>query len=294
MSTPSSGATARDSNPSSSDGRPQLAAPGDATDCHIHIYDERFPPPLAKPMHGTVADYRRMQSRLGLARVVIVQPRNYATDNAVTLDAIAQLGIDKARGIAVLRPNVSDAELKRLNDGGIRGIRFTTGDPKTAVVTPDMIEPLAARIAAYGWHVQLNMPIEHIVGYAGVLDRIPTQIVFDHMGKVPSLAHPAYRTIRSLIDKRKAWVKISGAYINSEAGPPDYPESVPLARAYVAAAPERCVWGSDWPHPGPKVKPDDAALFDLFGVWVPDAATRKRMLVDNPEGLYGFPGTATA
>jgi predicted TIM-barrel fold metal-dependent hydrolase len=118
--------------------------------------------------------------------------------------------------------------------GGIRGVRFTTGDPKTAVVTPDMIEPLAARIAAYGWHVQLNMPIEHIVGYAGVLDRIPTQIVFDHMGKVPSLDHPSYKTIRNLIDKRKAWVKISGAYINSEVGPPDYPVSgVGSARASV-------------------------------------------------------------
>jgi D-galactarolactone isomerase len=270
---------------------PMLKAPANATDCHIHIYDPRFQPPAEKPANGTVADYRLLQKRIGLARVVIVQPRNYATDNSVTLDAIKQLGINKARGVGVLRPTVSDAELNALDAGGIRGIRFTTGDPKTAVVSSDMIEPLAKRIAAFGWHVQLNMPIDEIVATADMLRRLPTQIVFDHMGKVPSPDHPAFGVIRSLLDQRKAWVKISGAYMYTKFGPPTYADATDVAQTYVKAAPERCVWGSDWPHPGPKVKPDDANLFDLLSVWAPDEAMRNRILVANPEALYGFPAS---
>src|SRR5215813_1373994 len=200
---------------------PRLKAPVNAADCHIHIYDPHFPPPADKPSNGAVPDYRLLQKRIGLSRVVIVTPRNYATDNAVTVDAIKQLGMDNARGVAVLRPTVTDAELKSLNEGGIRGIRFTTGDPRTAVVTVDMIEPLAQRIAALGWHVQLNMPVQQIADHANLLGRLPTQLVFDHMGKVPGLDHAAYGVIRGLIDKRRAWVKISGAYMY-QAGPPAY------------------------------------------------------------------------
>jgi len=267
---------------------PTLRAPAKATDCHIHIYDPRFAPPLDKPANGTVADYRLLQRRIGLARVVIVQPRNYGVDNSVTVDAIKQLGIAYARGVGVLRPTVTDAELKALHEGGIRGIRFTTGDPHTRVVSDDMIPALAARIADYGWHVQLNMPIDAIVANAAMLASLPTQMVFDHLGKVSDLSHPAYAVIRGLIDQGKAWVKISGAYMYKD-GPPNYADATAIARAYVKAAPERCVWGSDWPHPGPKVKPDDAVLFDLLSTWAPDEATRHRVLVTNPEQLYGFP-----
>ena len=263
---------------------PTLKAPLDATDCHIHIYDPRFPPPVAKPANGTVADYRLLQKRLGLSRVVIVQPRNYATDNSATLDAVRQFGIGRARGVGVVRPTVTDSELKRLHAGGIRGIRFTTGDPHTAVVSPGMIEPLARRIARMGWHVQLNMPVDQIVSYAPILREIPTQMVFDHLGKVPDTNHPAYRVIRDLIDRGKAWVKVSGAYMYK-----DYADATAIARSYVEAAPERCVWGSDWPHPGPAIKPDDAELFDLLLAWTPDEATRTRILTINPESLYGFP-----
>ena len=263
---------------------PKLSAPPNATDCHIHIYDPRFSPRVEKPTDATVADYRLLQKRIGVSRVVIVQPRNYATDNSATLDAIAQFGVDRARGVGVVRPTVTDAELKRLDAGGIRGIRFTTGDPHTAIVSPGMIEPLAKRIARYGWHVQLNMPVDQIVAYASILRSLPTQIVFDHLGKVPDLGHPAYHAIRDLIDQRKAWVKVSGAYMYRS-----YAEATAIARACVDAAPERCVWGSDWPHPGPAIKPDDAELFDLLSAWAPDDATRHRILVTNPQALYGFP-----
>ena len=284
--------TARHAVPNSSGtAPPALKAPAHSADCHIHIYDPRFAPPVDRVSNGAVPDYRLLQQRIGVSRVVIVQPRNYATDNSVTLDAIAQLGIANARGVAVIRPSVTDAELKTLDAGGVRGIRFTTGNPSTAVVSADMIEPLAGRIAALGWHVQLNMPAEQIVDNAALLGRLPTQIVFDHMGQPPlpaGIQHPSHRIIRDLIDRRRAWVKISGAYMNTQIGPPGYADAAPIAQAFVKAAPERCVWGSDWPHPGPKEKPDDAVLFDLLTVWAPDDATRRRILVSNPEQLYGF------
>ncbi|MEK7875490.1 MAG: amidohydrolase family protein, partial [Pseudomonadota bacterium] len=238
---------------------PKLKAPANAADCHIHIYDARFQSSTPAVPNGTVQDYRLLQQRIGLSRVVIVTPRNYGTDNSVTVDAIKQLGLQNARGVAVLRPTVTDAELKSLDGAGIRGIRFTVANPQTAVVSIDMIEPLAQRIAAYGWHVQLNMPADKIVENAAMLGRLPTQIVFDHMGQFPlpaGLAHPAYWVIRSLVDRNRAWVKISGAYLNTKIGPPTFADATVIAQAYVKTAPERLVWGTDWPHPSAPVRPD--------------------------------------
>ncbi|MDB5902017.1 MAG: amidohydrolase 2 [Betaproteobacteria bacterium] len=270
---------------------PKLVAPANAADCHIHIYDPRYAPPVARPTNATVADYRLFQRRIGVSRVVIVTPRNYGNDNSFTLDAIAALGIDNARGVAVVTPEITERQLAKLHDGGVRGIRFTVGNPETAVTSIDMIEPLARRIAEFDWHVQLNMEPEQVVESAAMLRRLPTTIVFDHLGKLglAGLDHPAYAVMRELIDRRRAWVKISGAYLNTKVGPPLYPEATAVARAFVDAAPERAVWGSDWPHPTPKIPPDDAVLFDLLSDWAPDEATRKRILVANPEALYGFP-----
>jgi predicted TIM-barrel fold metal-dependent hydrolase len=272
---------------------PKTKAPPHAADCHIHIYNAQFQSAIPALSGATVQDYRNLQKRIGTSRVVIVTPRNYAVDNAVTLDAIRQFGVANARGVAVIRPNVTDAELKSLNDGGIRGIRFTVGDPKVAVVSIDMIEPLARRIADFGWHVQLNMTREQIVENVDMLRRLPTPIVFDHLGQLKPPAgteHPAYGVIRGLMDKGRTWVKLSGAYSNTEIGPPTYADATRVAQAYVRAAPERLVWGSDWPHPSEaQHKPDDALLFDLLEAWAPDESTRTRILVANPEALYGFP-----
>jgi predicted TIM-barrel fold metal-dependent hydrolase len=182
--------------------------------------------------------------------------------------------------------------LKTLNDGGIRGIRFTVGDPRVAVVSIDMIEPLARRIVNLGWHVQLAMTREQIVDNADLLHRLPVAIVFDHLGGLSppdGIGHPAYAVIRGLIDKGRTWVKLSGAYLRTAIGPPTYADATKVAQAYVEAAPERLVWGSDWPHPSEtEHKPDDALLFDLLATWVPDEKTRDRILVQNPETLYGF------
>jgi D-galactarolactone isomerase len=272
---------------------PRLAAPADACDCHMHIYDPRFPPqrPQSRMQaDAAVAEYRLLQRRIGTSRVVIVTPAVYATDNAVTLDAIARLGAG-ARGVAVVHPDVGDAELRRLADGGVRGIRFTQFDPATAVTTLDMIEPLSRRAADLGWHVQIHMRADQIAAAESLWPRLPSTIVFDHLGRLPQptgIDHPAFAVIRRLIDQGRAWVKLSGAYLDTKVGHPAYADAGQVARAFVAAAPERMVWGSDWPHPTEQNKPDDAVLFDLLADWVPDAATRRRVLVSNPETLYGF------
>jgi D-galactarolactone isomerase len=272
--------------------RPKLKAPPLACDCHHHIYDTpRFPATQRPEPNASVKEYRLLQRRLGTTRDVVVTPSAYGTDNRVTLDAISQLGAN-ARGVAVIRPTITDAELATLNRGGIRGIRFSlNGSPNgnKAVTTLDMIEPLAKRIHELGWHVQINTGGEQILAAADLWNRIPTPIVFDHMGHIPQPAgikHPAFALIRGLIDKGRTWVKLSVTYDNTKDGPPTYADVTRVAQAYLQAAPERMVWGSNWPHPNETNKPDDAVLFDLLTQWAPNEATRHRILVENPGDLY--------
>jgi predicted TIM-barrel fold metal-dependent hydrolase len=278
---------------------PKLKAPANACDAHHHIYDPaRFAmvptPGRPAPSNGSMQEFRLLQKRLGTTRHVVVQPRNYGVENEVTLDALKQAG-GNARGVVVVRPNITDAELKRYDAAGVRGIRFSIGDPKSRVVQPDMIEPLARRVAPLGWHIQFYTEPEQVVELADILRRLPTPLVFDHLGHpaLPAgIEHASHGIIRGLIDKGNTWVKLSGAYLNTQIGPPDYPDATKIAQAFVKAAPERLVWGSDWPHPTETDnKPDDAVLFDLLSGWAPDEKTRNRILVNNPEVLYGFPKT---
>jgi predicted TIM-barrel fold metal-dependent hydrolase len=157
-----------------------------------------------------------------------------------------------------------------------------------------MVEPLSKRVAVLGWHLQFNLDGSQITERAELLRRLPSQLVFDHMGHptLPAgIEDRSFAVMRGLIDRGRTWIKLSGAYSNSKIGPPSYPEATAIAQAFVKAAPERMVWGSDWPHPGEQSKPvlpDDALLFDLLAVWAADEATRRRILVENPESLYGF------
>lgn len=266
--------------------------PPDACDCHMHVYDSRFAPaPQARlrPPPATVDMYRLVQRRLGTQRTVVVTPSTYGTDNSCTLDALQQFGA-QARGIAVLDPSVPDAELERLDRAGIRGVRFNLA--VGAVTTPDMIEPLARRIAPLGWHVQVNMPVGELERQAAMLRRLPVPVVFDHLARIPLPAgadHPAFAIVRSLLQEGRAWVKLSGAYLASKTGAPAYADVAPLAQALMQAAPGQLVWGSDWPHPTEEHKPDDAALLDLLTAWCQgDWPLRDRILVANPARLYRF------
>jgi D-galactarolactone isomerase len=273
---------------------PTLKAPPHAADCHMHIYDSRFPVAanaVLLPPDAHVADYRGVQKRLGTTRTVVVQPSTYGTDNRCMLDALASFGGD-ARGIAVVDTGVSDEELMRLAGVGVRGIRFNLVQAGTT--TADMIEPLSKRVADLGWHVQLHMKGDQIAAIEEVLLRLPLPLVLDHMGRIPpgpgaGTSHPAFAAVQRLIDKGRTWVKLSGAYIDTKVGPPGYSDTSEIAKALVRYAPERLVWGSDWPHPTERAnKPDDAVLFDLVAEWIPDAETQRQILVANPEALYGF------
>jgi D-galactarolactone isomerase len=268
-------------------------APPRAADCHHHIYDRRFPvDPNAtlKPGDATVTDYRMLQKRIGTTRNVVVQPSTYGVDNRCLLDALAQFGTRNTRGVAVVNTGVTDTELHTLHKAGVRGIRFNIA--QAGATSVEMIEPLSHRVVKLGWHIQINMSSEMILANSAIWDRVPTQIVFDHLAHLrepEGVKDPTFAMVSALLNKRKAWVKLSGAYADTKVGPPSYADSTEVARAYVKLAPQRLVWGSDWPHPSEKTtKPDDALLFDLLSQWAPDEGTRRRILVDNPAHLYGF------
>ena len=244
-----------------------------------------------------VSDYRLLQRRLGITRNIVVTPTPFpasVADNLVTIDALKAFGAN-ARGVAIVYPEITDAEFKTLADGGVRGIRFSLAaagaSPPIPASMADTIESLSKRVDAVGWHVQFNIDATQIVALEALLNRLPSQIVFDHMGHMPQPAgieHPAYKIVRGLIDKGRTWVKLSVTYDSSKVGPPTYADVNKVGEAYVKAAPERMLWGSNWPHPNETNKPDDARLFDLLAEWAPSEATRRRILVENPEILYGF------
>jgi predicted TIM-barrel fold metal-dependent hydrolase len=271
------------------------ALPAGACDAHLHVFDPRFAPqaPDAMRAGATAADYAALGARLGLERAVIVQPRAHGTDNRATLQAIRSLGADRARGIAVLRPDVDDAELRALDEGGVRGIRFSLHSDRDAAVRLDMLEPLARRVADLGWHVQLHWLADQIVAHAALLRRLPCTLVFDHMARLPvdrGEDHAAFELVRDLVQQGRAWVKLSGPYLNSAEGlATGYADSDAMARAWVREAPQRLVWGSDWPHVTEAADPPDTALMlALLERWVPDAGQRARVLAANAAELYGF------
>ncbi|HSN20536.1 MAG TPA: amidohydrolase family protein, partial [Usitatibacter sp.] len=241
---------------------------------------------------ASVQEYKLLQARIGTSRVVLVQPAAYGTDNRVTVEAVAQLGIGNARGIAVAHPTIGDEELAALHAAGIRGLRFPIHDPHTEVAGADTIAPLAARIHELGWHVQLHARGEQLVALEKTLAALPCPVVLSHYGRVPQpqgLHHPCMAVIKRLLDAGRTWVKLCAPYLDSRVGSPRYADVRPIGQALIEHAPERMLWGSDWPHPTePHTKPDDAALLDLLQEWVGDEPTRKRILVANPAQLYGF------
>jgi D-galactarolactone isomerase len=272
----------------------RLIVARNACDCHLHIFDRRFrdrlPADDMSAVLGTASAYARVQRALGTERAVVVTPRNYDTDNAVTVDAIAQLGVSRARGVAVLRPDVSDATLHLLHDRGIRGVRSTLYTPEHAPTSFDMIEPLAARIKALGWHLQLHWTADQIVAHEDLLDRLPVEVVFDHLGRIPvsqGLAHPAAGIIKRLLAEGRAWMKLSAPYLDSaRAGQADDADVDAVARHWIQVAPNRVVWGSDWPHTSLQNPPSTAVFLARLLSWVDDQACLDRILVANPSRLY--------
>jgi predicted TIM-barrel fold metal-dependent hydrolase len=246
---------------------------------------------VLKPPFATVTDYKALQKKLGTSRNVMVQPSTYGTNNDCVLDVLAQLG-ENCRAVCVVNSKVSDAELKKLHAAGVRGVRvqFGLGNP----VGAEEVTPLARRIAPMGWHIQCNMPPEQLVQMESLLLGLPVPVIIDHLGRAVDAKGPQYVTVRKLLDSGHGWVKVSGAYLYGGGTPPHYAGASEAAKGYIQAAPERCVWGSDWPHPdatkklNPVAMPDDVTLLNLLAEWAPDAKLRHRILVENPEVFYGF------
>ncbi|RKF49194.1 amidohydrolase [Paraburkholderia fungorum] len=271
---------------------PSFKLPEGAIDCHMHIYDDRFPVApgtTLRPPNATVEQYRLVQKRLGVRRNVVVTPSTYGTDNRCTLDALKRFGTN-ARGVAVVDSAVSDDELRNLHSGGIRAIRFNLSYP--GATTLDMLAPLAARISAFGWHIELVVQGARLPELERHLVALPCPLVIDHIAHVPQpggLSSDAFRTAARLVEKGRTWITLSGPYVDSRVGAPAYDDIAPVARALIGMAPERMLWGTDWPHPTEKSsKPDDAHLLDLFASWIGRPDWQQLVFVSNPSKLYGF------
>lgn len=273
--------------------KPRLQAPPGTCDSHMHLFDPSRPRAQGSTglvaEHATADDYRVLQRRLGIERAVIVTPRYYGTDNTVTLDGIDALGRNRTRGVAVVAPDIGAKELRALHEGGIRGVRFSTPHVESDHPVFANAAALAPRLEEAGMHLQLHWMVAQIVAHANLLLDLPCTVVIDHMGRLPvgiGMEHPAYDIVRRRLDCGRTWIKLSGWYLDS-VGPP-YRDAVKIGTSFARAAPERMVWGTDWPHVTEQAKPDGAFLLDVLEECVPDPTLRRRILVDNPAQLYGF------
>lgn len=286
---------------------PRIAAPAGSCDCHTHVFGPaaRFPFATDRaytPSDASIADLRRLHTHLGIDRVVIVHPSPYGIDNRVSVDAIARIGRDRARGVAVVDPDIAMADLQALDAAGMRGARVnlaTAGIDRPARAL-DLIEATARRVAPLGWHVQVFTDAAVLAALGDRLVRLPVPLVVDHFGRIDAargLDQPGLTALRALVSSGRAYVKLSAAYRVSRH--PDLADVAPIAQALIADNPERVVWGTDWPHPGggprgdlsaiePFIPVDDGAALNRLAGWAGGTATLRRILVDNPARLYGF------
>jgi predicted TIM-barrel fold metal-dependent hydrolase len=283
--------------------------PAGACDCptHIHPDSEKFPffagrvytPELASP-----EEMSELHKALRMERVVIVTPSIYGTDNSATLFGMKARGAT-ARGVAVIDDKTSESDLDAMGQAGIRGVRLNlaTGGTNDPNVARQRFQTAVDRMKARGWHIQIYTNPAMIAAIKDMVAASPVPVVFDHFGGAQAthgVEQPGFMDLLELMKSGKAYVKISGGYRASKVGP-DYPDVAPLAEALIGTNPDRIVWGTDWPHPDSVTPPgkqitdvtplfqiDDGRLLNQLAVWEPDAAVRKKILVDNPAKLYGF------
>lgn len=284
---------AHDPNPR----KPRLVLPPLACDTHAHVCgpESRYPywsgriytPPDALP-----AQYRYMLRTLGVERSVLVQPSVYGSDNRAMLDALAADPV-RQRAVAVVEPDIAYSELERMHALGVRGVRCNIVDIKEGKgrLPIEMLKALADKVQPLGWHLEFLMHVDEFPDLDRVLDSFPVDVVFGHLGYMKTslgISAPGYQAFLRLMKSGRAWAKFTGPYrISSH--PMPYADVAAYAHALVEAAPDRIVWGTDWPHVTVKgAMPNDGDICDLLLDWVPDEAVRRKVLVDNPAALYGF------
>lgn len=278
--------------------KPKFKLPSGACDAHFHIFGppERFPwsPASARvytPPAAPLEHYLKLADHLGLARGVVVQPMAHGHDNFVTLDAIARSG-GRFRGVAKVHDGFSEADLAFLHAGGIRSVRFNMIGESGGVDLP-MFERVIDRIAPFGWSITFHVKPASLLEHAGWFRSVRIPLIIDHFGRVgfaDGVNQPAFQTLLELVREENIWTKISCAERNSATGPP-YADAIPFAHALLQIAPDRILWGTDWPHSqrfNPGEMCDDGDLVDLLPLMVPDEKLRWQILVDNPVRLFGF------
>lgn len=287
---------------------PKVPLPPGAADCHMHVFGpyDRFPLAAERAYNvpeATLEEHERMKAAMGLERTVFVQASGHGMDNRAMLAALETIGA-RGRGVAVVPPEASLSDLERMHEAGVRGLRLNlfTLVGRHAGAPTDLLRAYEALIAPLGWHLQLFCSPATLLELAPAIDRCSVPVVIDHMGMPNAgleLDQKVFHTVLDLVS-RKAWVKIAGAdRITQTTG--NLRDALPFMRALVQAAPGRVVWGSDWPNIGfharkqvhddsilPHREIDVGTLLDLLAEAVPDAAVRQRVLVKNPEALYGF------
>lgn len=272
---------------------PQFKMPAGACDCHAHIFgpQSRYaydPKRRYTPPDASITDYVRMLTVLGVERGVLVQPSVYKTDNTALIDGLVESPLPM-RGIAVVGPDVTDKELERMHAAGVRGLRLNLRHDNG--VGADSAPALARRIAPLGWHLQFRIMSENYDSVLRSLDDLAVDIVVDHIGQVPiddGVGGKDFQALLKLVRTGRVWVKLSAPMRMSKLELP-YADVTPFVRELVAAAPGQMLWATDWPHTTISTHmPNDGALADLLMDWIPDEATRKQVLVDNPAKRYGF------
>jgi predicted TIM-barrel fold metal-dependent hydrolase len=274
---------------------PKFKVPQGTIDTHCHIFGPaaRYPFAASRPYtppDEPLAAFRKVHATIGVARAVIVTPTIYGTDNRVTLDAIAK-SHGRYKGIAIVDDTLSDKELAALNRGGIRGRRFAFLKRLGGVGDMAAFNRIVHRVAGLGWHIDVYLEPGTVADFATLLSGLPGNYIIDHMGTVSAakgLDDPGFTALLDL-QKRdaKCWVKITGLERASSAGPP-FHDALPFAQALIDNAPDRVIWGTDWPHPNVKFMPNDGNIVDLIPLCAPDPVKRRKLLVDNPARLFGF------
>ncbi|MCI4664016.1 MAG: amidohydrolase family protein [Neomegalonema sp.] len=272
---------------------PKLTPPPGAVDTHIHIYLEGFeaqPGGPAIPELATVEDYRQLQKRLGLERVVVTQSNAYQFDNGSTLAALDQLGPNVARGVVAVSEDMTVADLEAMHARGVRGARIMNLPGGATPIA--RLKPVEKLARAVGWHLMVQFDGRELDDHLPMLQSIEVPFIIDHIAKflepVPADDRRVDEILR-LLDRGDVWFKICAGYETSKLGGPHYEDVAPVAKRVIAHAPERIIWGSNWPHVGvPRAAyPDDAELLDILLEWASEAQIQ-RILVDNPATLYGF------
>ena len=274
--------------------KPRIKAPPGACDTHIHLFGPAAKYPFAPDSpyiaHDALPEtFFALQDKLGMSTAVIVSPGGYGRNYSLLADVLTKYP-ERFRGIALLRDDTPSSEIGRLTKLGVRGMRMMSH--KRGQHVPNYSKEIAARVHEHGWHIQFYPHGTDIVEYADKLLALPNQIVLDHFASIPAAGgvdQPAVKAVLKMLDTGKVWLKLSGP-MRCTAEPPPYPSVTPLAHVFVKHAPERMVWGSDWPHVNldGMVMPNDGDLLDLLAEWVPEAAVRNRILTQNAKALYGF------